>query len=657
MWPFDIDLKSFFAIDIDPKTILPSSHDPVLVLLSFFVAVLAGFAFVHLLHRIAERESSPSRHIWMAGGALIMGLGIWAMHFIGMQAYELPILVTFDPWITLISAIPAVLASAWNLQIVARAHVSRTRLVIGGVVLGGGIGLMHYTGMAAVHFDAFIRYDPALFALSLVVAIALAMGALWVAFKTSRRTAARSLTGEGLAAILIGSAVAGMHYTAMSSTVCLAQTSNALPLRDLGPGILAGATAIVASLILIAGIAAVVFDRRLSKEIFQREEAVNQAQVTEARLRLIMDNVADAVITLDSSGRIETCNAAAEKIFGRKSDDIIGRPLTAFISETESAVGKRKLMRYLLDPSTRNPNGEGFEVVGRREDGSMVFLEAVLSEVRENGRTVLIAALRDITERMVAALALAQAKEEAENANHAKSEFISHMSHELRTPLNAVIGLSEVLLEMKEMREDPARLQEYLGDIRNSGTHLLELVNEILDVSVMESGSRTLQTEVFDAVEEVEEILRPLRATLRATKPRLSVSTDNGPVLVTADRQSFRQIVLNLTNNSILHGGSDVQVEIRVEQDTSGEFARIMVADNGPGIPAELMKVIGQPFPQAQTPYEYTLQEATTARGAGLGLYIVNRLIELNGGRFSLESTPGLGTVATTLWPKTASAA
>ena len=443
----------------------------------------------------------------------------------------------------------------------------------------------------------------------------------------------------------------------MSSTVCLAQTSNALPLRDLGPGILAGATAIVASLILIAGIAAVVFDRRLSKEIFQREEAVNQAQVTEARLRLIMDNVADAVITLDSSGRIETCNAAAEKIFGRKSDDIIGRPLTAFISETESAVGKRKLMRYLLDPSTRNPNGEGFEVVGRREDGSMVFLEAVLSEVRENGRTVLIAALRDITERMVAALALAQAKEEAENANHAKSEFISHMSHELRTPLNAVIGLSEVLLEMKEMREDPARLQEYLGDIRNSGTHLLELVNEILDVSVMESGSRTLQTEVFDAVEEVEEILRPLRATLRATKPRLSVSTDNGPVLVTADRQSFRQIVLNLTNNSILHGGSDVQVEIRVEQDTSGEFARIMVADNGPGIPAELMKVIGQPFPQAQTPYEYTLQEATTARGAGLGLYIVNRLIELNGGRFSLESTPGLGTVATTLWPKTASAA
>ena len=643
MWPFDLDLKSFFAIDIDPVAVLPSSHDPTLVLLSFFVAVLAGFAFVHLLHRIAERESSPSRHLWMVGGALIMGLGIWAMHFIGMQAYELPILVTFDPWITLVSAIPAVLASAWNLQIVARTDVSRTRLVIGGVVLGVGIGLMHYTGMAAVHFDAFIRYDPALFALSLVVAIALAMGALWVAFKSSRRTVARTLTGEIIAAVLIGSAVAGMHYTAMSSTICLARTNTALPLRDIGPGILAGATAAVASLILIAGIAAVVFDRRLSREIFQRKEAVNQAQINDARLRLIMDNVADAVITLDSGGSIETCNAAAEKIFGRRADAIIGRPLTTFISETESGAGKRKLMRYLLDPSARKPEGDGFEVVGRREDGSMVFLEAVLSEVQENGRTVLIAALRDITERMVAALALAQAKEEAEKANHAKSEFISHMSHELRTPLNAVLGFSEIIRTACLGPVGNDKYAEYADNIFESGEYLLSLVNDLLDFSAIEDGRRPLDLERLGLHRVVHDSVNIVRN--RAEEKGIKVITNlaAGMEDMIGDARAIQQVLLNLLSNSIkfTSEGGTIQVSTLVV----GDLAQITVADTGIGIPEEAIPTLTNPFRQFnKNPYR-------REKGWGLGLSISKSLIDLHGGRMEIESEVDKGTTITVFLP------
>ncbi|MAN79534.1 MAG: hypothetical protein CMF64_03970 [Magnetovibrio sp.] len=650
------DLARFFAIDVDPTVVLSASYDPVLVFLSFFIATLAGFSFIHLLHRIAEHEDSPRRHLWMAGGALIMGLGIWAMHFVGMLAYQLPIEMSYDPLVTMGSAVPAVLASAWNLQIVAHARVTRFRLFLGGIVLGSGIGLMHYTGMAAVDFDAFIRYDPLLFALSLLVAVALAMCALWAAFRMSRRDTIRTLSGESLSALFIGLAVAGMHYTAMSSTICFAREGAPNSAQYLGSDVLAGATAIVASLILIAGIAAVVLDRRLASEILHRMEATQRAHQTGQRLQLIMDNVADAVITLDERGTIETCNRAAERIFGLGADAIIGQPLTALISDAAEGTRKRNLMRYLLDPAARRAGGDGFEVVGHRADGSVVFLEAALSEVKEHNRTVIVAALRDITERMVAALALAQAKDDAEKANHAKSEFMSHMSHELRTPLNAIIGLADLLLQIKNMRDDPDRLVDYLTDIRTSGAHLLSLVNEILDVSIIESGNRALQTETFDAVEEVENALRPLRATLLSSAPRLSVTTTGKPVLVAADRQSFRQIVLNLANNSITHGGSDVKVEIRVDPDVSGEFVRILVADNGPGIPADLISTIGQPFPQALTPYQATTGSNGT-KGAGLGLYIVNRLLALNGGKFSLESEMGKGTVVTTLWPKTANAA
>ncbi|MCF3630809.1 MHYT domain-containing protein [Thalassospiraceae bacterium LMO-SO8] len=649
------NLAGFFALHVDPAVALPASYDPVLVTLSFFIATLAGFAFIHLLHRIAEHEHSAQRHLWMAGGALIMGLGIWAMHFVGMLAYQLPIRMTYDPLVTLGSAVPAVLASAWNLQIVAHARVTRFRLFLGGIVLGGGIGLMHYTGMAAVNFDAFIRYDPLLFALSLLVAVALAICALWVAFRMSRRDTVRTLAGESLSALFIGMAVAGMHYTAMSSTICFARTDGSNPIQPLGADVLAGATAIVASLILITGIAAVVFDRRLASEILHRNEATQRAHQTGQRLQLIMDNVTDAVITLNDRGIIETSNRAAERIFGLPTDAIIGLALTSLISEADDRPRKRKLMRYLLDPAARAEGGDGFEVMGRRGDGSVVFLEAALSEVTENGRTVIVAALRDITERMVAALALAQAKEDAENANQAKSEFISHMSHELRTPLNAVIGMADMLLQLKDMRDDPERLTEYLNDIRTSGAHLLSLVNEILDVSMVESGNRAMHMETFDAVEEVENALRPLRATLLSGKSRLSVTAQGKPTLVAADRQSFRQIVLNLANNSIIHGGEDVKVEIRVDPDVSGEYVRILVADDGPGIPADLLGAIGQPFPQALTPYQATAGSNGT-KGAGLGLYIVNRLIALNGGKFSLESQPGKGTVVTTLWQKTAAA-
>ncbi|MEQ8226831.1 MAG: MHYT domain-containing protein [Rhodospirillales bacterium] len=656
MWSSIFDPSQFFALYVDPSVVLPATYNLWLVLLSFFVATLAGFAFIHLLHRIAEHENSKARYFWMTGGALIMGLGIWAMHFVGMLAYRLPIPVGYDPAITFLSALPAVLASAWNLQIVAHANVTRARLVLGGVVLGAGIGLMHYTGMAAVEFDAYIRYDFWLFALSLVVAISLAMCALWVAFRASRRNMLRTITNEAFSALLIGCAVAGMHYTAMGSTICFSRTGSSSLLQNLDSDVLAGATAIVASLILIAGIAAVVFDRRLASEVFHRMEASQRAHQTAQRLQLILDNVADAVITLDTNGTIETCNPAAVRIFGYPVNELIGLNISHLLSNLRTNSERAQMLQYFSDPSSRSPDGNGFEVIGRRKDGSNLYLEAALTEGMQNERSVIVAALRDITERNVVAAALARAKETAEKASQAKSEFISHMSHELRTPLNAVIGMADLLLEMEQMRQDPKLIIDYLGDIRTSGRHLLSLVNEILDVSMIEAGGRALEPETFDAVIEVENLIRSLQSTNDRANLNLSVLASESPVLITADKQSFRQIMLNLTTNSISHGGEGVNVEIRIDSDLVNGFAKVLITDNGPGIPEDMLSAVGQPFLKAKAAYQYSETQGAV-KGAGLGLYIVNRLMVLNGGKLELISEPGSGTTATTYWPRNVNAA
>ena len=536
-------------------------------------------------------------------------------------------------------------------------HLNPKPVIVGlhGFVLGGGIGLMHYSGMAAVEFDAFIRYDPLLFALSLLVAIGLAMSALWVAFRVSRRDALRTLTGEILAALLIGLAVAGMHYTAMSSTVCFARTGATGLAPDFSSSMLAGATAVVASLILIPGIAAVVFDRRLASEVFHRVEASQRAHQTGQRLQMIMDNVADAVITLDDEGRIETCNTATDKMFGFSPPEFIGLNISYLLSNLKTNHGRTELLRYFTDPSERSEDGNSIQVIGRHKNGKHIYLEAKLTEVRQGNRSVIVAALRDITERNVVAAALARAKDAAERANQAKSEFISHMSHELRTPLNAVIGISEMLMEVPALRDDPQKLKNYLSDINNSGKHLLSLVNEILDVSIIEAGGRSLEFETFDAAAEIENLITILKSADDGAST-LSLDDIENPVLITADKQSFRQTILNLASNSISHGGQGVEVSIRIDTDVTSDFAKITVADNGPGIPEDMLSSIGQPFLKARAAYQYSDQEKSS-NSAGLGLYLVNRLMVLNGGKFSLESAPGKGTVVTTLWPKTAAAA
>lgn len=191
------------------------SYDALLVLFSLLVAILASYTALDLAGRIATARGRYA-HMWLAGGAVAMGLGIWSMHFVGMLAFQLPIPLGYDPAITVGSLGIAIVASAFALKLVCQEHLPRRRLVMGALVLGAAVASMHYTGMAALRMQPGIRYVPWLFVLSIVIAVGASGVALWIAFRLRRNMPRIHQLRLG-AAVVMGGAIAAMHYTGMAA--------------------------------------------------------------------------------------------------------------------------------------------------------------------------------------------------------------------------------------------------------------------------------------------------------------------------------------------------------------------------------------------------------------------------------------------------------
>jgi len=337
-------LSNYFALNIDPSQALPETYNYGLVLLSYLVAVLGSYAFLQFATRIAELRDAGLRYSWLVIGAIAMGGGIWAMHFIGMLAHILPIPVAYDPWITALSIVPAILGAGVALHVVARPVITTSRLLIGGTLMGAGIGAMHYTGMMAMQLNALVRYDPTLFAASIVVAVLLAVLALQVRQVISKLNLSRfGAVRDGVGALIMGFAVTAMHYTAMASTYCFATPG---PLRTpVDHSVFAGVTALIASLVLLLTIVAVMFDRRVAQEASSHRrtsEQLMQAQKMEAVgqltggvahdfnniLTIVLAN-ADAILDDDSVPPHITKRAQRISDAGQKASELT-RQLLAF---------------------------------------------------------------------------------------------------------------------------------------------------------------------------------------------------------------------------------------------------------------------------------------------------------------------------------------
>jgi signal transduction histidine kinase len=258
-----------------------------------------------------------------------------------------------------------------------------------------------------------------------------------------------------------------------------------------------------------------------------------------------------------------------------------------------------------------------------------------------NGRRFQVTTVMDISLRKQMELSLRLAKEQADSANQAKSTFLANMSHELRTPLNAILGFSEMMMKETFGPLGNKKYSEYLGDIHLSARHLLEIINEVLDMSKIEAGRLELDEDIFDVVQLMQAVVRMMdsRAFSGGLKIRHFAAADLPPLY--ADPRLVRQILINLVGNAVKYSNPGGTIEIRAVIADDGGM-QLIVTDQGIGIPKDRIKDALEPFGQVSKPVE-----TRGIQGTGLGLPLAKAMAELHGGTLSLESEVGFGTVVT----------
>ena len=374
-----------------------------------------------------------------------------------------------------------------------------------------------------------------------------------------------------------------------------------------------------------------------------REQEARTGLRTERRFRELLEAAPDAIIEVDREGRILLLNLATEQLFGYKREELLGRPVEMLVPDALRANHHEHRARYWAHPVTR-PMGTGLALRGRRKDGSSFPVEISLSPVESEEGLRVTAIIRDIGKRQEAEERLREMQQtytrelelrnrEIERANQLKSEFLASMSHELRTPLHTIIGFAELLAEELEGPLNPKQ-KRFMSHIHTDSLHLLELINDILDISKIESGRLALRRETFDIAGVLEETLASIRpqgaAKSIAIETNVSVSA---PIF--ADRLRVKQVLFNLLSNALKftpEGG-----KVRIDGALNDGYLEISVSDTGIGIPKDQHEAVFDKF------YQVGATTKGVREGTGLGLAITKALVEEHGGRVWVESEPGKG--------------
>lgn len=606
---------------MDLTDLMVKSYNLSLVLLSIIVVMLSAYTSLDLSGHAKNYAGQSSRKYWLAGSGIAMGLGIWAMHFIGMLAMRQPFPITYHLFITILSLILAIISSFIAIFLVSRNRISANRFIAAGVVMGSGIAAMHYVGMSAIESPYHLHYRLVPFAGSILVAIGVSYFALYVTFRLQNQsTNTFAIHWKIYGAMLLGLAVTGMHYTAMYATHFLNadkawtnQMNSYLLVPELfqltlQPGVLAICIGITVTILVIFLLIGAYIDRKL---------AIEAAQLTAMQFKTLFNNNPDMICTFGSKGQLLNVNASVYEMIGYTVSELLYYPKVAerlfqsFFEESEWD-------SYLQQDETRQQ-----EISMVHKDGAVVELYVTTIPMKVRKRIIGVMAIaKNITDRK---------RDEELLRRSDKLNIAGHLAagvaHEIRNPLTAIKGFIQL-----------SRSGQLKSDFHNVILAEIDQIERIITEFLLLAKPQSSNFHRTGLQPLTEHVLTLVQA--QANMSNVEVAAEFGTDIpdIYGDENKLKQVFVNLMKNAIESMNDGGTVTLKVER--KGDLdVMVRIEDEGVGISEELRKKLGEPF--------YSTKE----KGTGLGLMVSFKIISEHHGHIDFQHAKGGGTVVEVTLP------